>query len=413
MSKIDTGKEGTNIPDDFNIPSCGLEDVDRAVFSLFEKRLQLEVKIDGQATKVPVVFAAGERFALTRRRKPIRDRNNALILPLISISRKSIDHSPNLGGYGTAISPRDQDFYVVRRRLDKSDRDYQNIINKRRIKNQDNVANRANFGDNTNFPGNIAKPDTFATRRNGNNLSFLSDDTGYLLKNDIDDNIFEIITIPYPEFFLSEYEITFWTQYMQESNQMIETLMASFDGQGHEFLVHTDKGYEFVAYVANTFSAQDNFEDFSNDERIIKYSFSMKVPAYLIAPQHPGTSSPFRRFVSAPHIEFGIYQTTVPISTPGEFDSNKDNVNKFILSDVEVLNSRGEQPLARGQDGARALEVMEDPFSGETTKRYVKVLTTNQRAGETVASARSRVKLEDPTDEASSLRAPKIETQFS
>ena len=62
MAKIDTGKEGTNIPEDFSIPPCGLEDVDRAVFSLFEKRLQLEVKIDGQTTKVPVVFAARVLF---------------------------------------------------------------------------------------------------------------------------------------------------------------------------------------------------------------------------------------------------------------------------------------------------------------------------------------------------------------
>ena len=62
MSKIDTGYEGTNVPEDFSIPSCGIEDVDRAIFDLFDKKLKLEVQINEKTTKVPVVFAAGERF---------------------------------------------------------------------------------------------------------------------------------------------------------------------------------------------------------------------------------------------------------------------------------------------------------------------------------------------------------------
>ena len=38
--------------------------------------------------------------------------------------------------------------------------------NKLRLKNQDNVATRQNFVTSSIFPGNIAKPDTFASRRN-------------------------------------------------------------------------------------------------------------------------------------------------------------------------------------------------------------------------------------------------------
>jgi hypothetical protein len=82
------GYEGFNVPDDFKIPPCGIEDVDRAVFELFDKRLAFEVKVNEQTTKVPVVFAAGERFALTKRLKPIRDKNNALVLPLIALKFK-------------------------------------------------------------------------------------------------------------------------------------------------------------------------------------------------------------------------------------------------------------------------------------------------------------------------------------
>ena len=34
--KIKTGYEGTNVPDDFSIPPVGIEDIDRAIFTLFD-----------------------------------------------------------------------------------------------------------------------------------------------------------------------------------------------------------------------------------------------------------------------------------------------------------------------------------------------------------------------------------------
>ena len=102
-------------------------------FHLFDKRLNFSIEVDGEAKKVPVVFAAGERFALTRRSANFRDVNNTLILPIISIERGTIDYSPGLGTYGTPIATRDQISYTVKRRLDSADRDYQNIINKKRI----------------------------------------------------------------------------------------------------------------------------------------------------------------------------------------------------------------------------------------------------------------------------------------
>ena len=113
------------------------------------------------------------------------DKNNALILPIIAIHRKSIDISANLGGYGTAIAPRDQELYVVKKRLSKKDRDYQNIINRPGLKSQKNVASRANFASSEIFPGKTAKPGTIATRRNGKNLSYVPQSTDGLLENNL------------------------------------------------------------------------------------------------------------------------------------------------------------------------------------------------------------------------------------
>ena len=93
-NKIISDFDGNNSPEDFTIPSIGIEDIDRAIFELFDKKLSFEVKSQGKLQKVPVIFAAGERFALTRRKNPLRDKDNALILPIISIARNDIDFSP-------------------------------------------------------------------------------------------------------------------------------------------------------------------------------------------------------------------------------------------------------------------------------------------------------------------------------
>ena len=179
--KLDTGYEGA-VAEDFNIPPSGIEETDRALFDLFDKRLAFQVKVKEQSTKVPVVFSTGERFALTRRKRAIRDKNNALILPVIAIHRTGIDTSASQGGYGTPIAYRDQQNYIVRKRLDKKDRNYQKIVNKLRLKNQHNVAARANFARSDTFPGNVAKSGRLASRRNLNNLSFIDDPNGDLLK---------------------------------------------------------------------------------------------------------------------------------------------------------------------------------------------------------------------------------------
>ena len=390
--------EGENIPDDFSIPPCGIEDMDKALFNLFNDRIHFTIEVDNEPKKVPVVFATGERFALTKRLLPIRDRNNALILPIVSIRRKNIDFTPGLGGMGTPIATRDQESYIIKKRLSKKDRKYQNIINKLRLKNQYNVSSRAGFLDKDFFPGNNAIPDRLATRRNDRNLSFLQDPNGKLLRDDIENNIFEIITIPYPEFILANYEVVFWTQYTIHMNQMLEALVSRFDGQEKGFQIETDSGYKFVAFFEGQFSSQDNFDNFSNEERVIKYTFNVKVPGFIIAPQQPGLPSPFRRTYSAPVIEFGIKQVSTQVVSDDQLGVKPNDVDKFILSDVNILNSRGDKTTQRDREGVKLLDIVRNPFTGENEASYSRVITRNQRSGETVASSQIVIDLETFND---------------
>jgi hypothetical protein len=374
------GREGNNITENFNMPSIGIEDIDRAIFTLFDKTLNFNVTYQGETTKVPVIFATGERFALTRRDSPIRDTNNALILPMISIMRQDFDFSPGQSGKGTAIAFGEIPEYYVKRRLGKEDRNYQNIINKIGLTNQSNVSSRKNFGLNEISPGNTAKPNTLASRRNGKNLTFMAGMAKSGLQSNLGDNIFEIIDIPYPTFVAVKYNIIFWTQYIQQANQIIESLYSIFKTK-HEIQMVTDTGYELVAFFGDTVSANNNFDDFSNDERTIKHSFDVTIPGYILAPNNNDLGSPFRSFFSAPQIEFGYYDALNPVIVRQDMD--QADSSDFILSDVEMVEDiKGS--LRRGQSSEEVQVMVRDPFTNEEVTTYGKVKLRNQRAGETV-----------------------------
>jgi len=265
------------------------------------------------------------------------------------------------------------------------------------LENQDDVASRKNFGD-----ANLRRQSdagTVASRRNTRltTRERFDFEKGMLLAPNLGRNIFETITIPFPKFYKATYEITYWTQYTSHMNQMIENTVNSVETQGKNFKIKSDKGYWFVAYLGESFSPGDNFDDFTGDERIIRYSFNIHSYAYFMANQNPGQPSPFRYKMSAPQINFGIFSINGPITVPGALTSDvgTGDINKFILDDVEVLDNKGDKIESNSQVIENVTEKIVDPFGDGSTYREVKVLTRNQRQGETVARSRIVRKIDD------------------
>lgn len=383
--KLFTKFDGTNVPEDFEFPSIEIEDIDRTVFNFFDKELSFETESDGKTRKVPVVFATGERFALTRRDNPIRDKNNALILPIISIIRQDIDISIQQHGLGTPISYADQPGYYVKKRLASHDRQYQNIINKLGLKNQKNVASRNNFLNNDVSPGNIAKNETTTSRRNTKGLSFFSNGDGISLKENLGKNIFEIIETPYPQFVAIKYEAIFWSQYMNQANQILQTVFNSFEGQRHEKLLKTDNGYEMLMMFDKSFALDNNFDNFTDDERLIKHSVGLVVGGYIINPKNAkGIPNTLRSYYSAPEIDFGYKEANTNVVFKNERENKDTNLNKNILSDLNNINSFKE--TKRGNTSEDLEYFVENPFTGEKETKYSKVLSSNKRKGEAVIS---------------------------
>jgi len=239
---LSSGYDHQNISD-VQIPSCGLEDVDVALFSIFDKELRFyvtnnEAIKESNLKKVPVIFAAGEKWAMLKKGQPLRDKSGTLILPLITVMRTGVEQSVATDIIGRGINQQ-TGVLKVRRKLDSSDRVYQNLINKIYLINQQNVA--------VNPTDPHVMNQLLTTREVGSQRNDLNITNGALMTPNIADNIYETLTLPAPQFFSAKYEITFWTQYTQQMNQLMEVFMSSFLPQGQCFKLSTNKGYWFVA----------------------------------------------------------------------------------------------------------------------------------------------------------------------
>ncbi len=344
---LPSGFDGPSSPSDLTVPPVGIEDADVALFNLFDKEISIQVS-DGEKglRKVPVIFAAGEKWALLKRKRALRDRNNSLVLPLITVVRTSIQQASNEDITGRGINQQTGDL-VIKRRLDASDRAYQGIINKLNVQHQQNLAVGLDTGD----------AGQFTSSRAAGSLS--EDPTvsgGGVLMPDRTDNIYEFVMIPSPQFYTATYVVTFWGQYSTHMKQMLEQLLASFLPQGNCWRIDTTAGYWFVASVdGNVYTAEDNTEDFSSEERVLKHKFTVKVPAYILASATPGAPVPIKRYTSAPSVSFDV--STESLDEPGGV------IDPFLGADDPTLPTQNGQTKRRDQRDTNGTRLY--PSTGE------------------------------------------------
>ena len=269
-----TGYEGDGNTD-YIIPSCGVEDLDLAVFNLFDKQIPLYYDLHGEIKKVPVIFATGERFALLRRKQPITDRNGALILPLVSITRSSLENVPAKGIANNQMFPN-----IVTKRISQKDlvyRQQQNIEKLKNVKGED-----------------------------------LPQDADLSLKPRTEKNIVETIEMPPIKYFGANYEVSIWSSFTQQMNKLLEAIMSAYTlNPGQQFRLESDKGYTFSAFVDSSISQDTNYNDFTDAERYIKYNMTISTTGYIIAPNILGGKTALRSFMSAPEVSFDVLEEHV------------------------------------------------------------------------------------------------------
>jgi len=391
-------QQGNSIPTDLEIPSCTIEDTDRALFNLFDKQLPFVYRHKEGNRRVPVIFASGERFAVLRRKEPLRDKGGAIILPLISIMRTGITQSPTIGAGSAQNLP-----VTIKKKISSEDPLYQRLVNRQSFKASDDLVSgeaRPNWptAETGSLPGRIA------TRRGGSKTS-MDTQKGRVLETSLGKNIFEIITMPPPKYYTATYEVTFWTQYTQQMNNMLMAMMSLYQSYSQRtFRLETAKGYWFVAYMGDSLTPGNNFDDFTDSERLIRYSFEVTVPAYIVGNVYPGSQNRLRKFYSAPTLSFDadIFNESYVENPPAAVNSG--NPESHILDALRTIDGPvpgqaigtnnaskeiGGTPVAKvgnttTDSNAQTIELAVDPFTGQRVRRRVFVKSRLRRSGETV-----------------------------
>ena len=325
------------------------------------------------------------------------------------------------------------------RKIDKSTGVFKRFVNEEGFENSPDMTTPVN-GD---LPGRVAK------RLNNPPPPDPTDVKGFPTTS-LRQNVYETIVMPPVKFFTANYDVTFWCQYTTQMNDMMSALISMYQNNfKRTFKLETDKGYWFVGFVDTDLASGNNSDDFTDDERLVRYSFSLKVGAYVIAPEYPGAPAYVRRTVSAPQISFSTVSPNGQFSLPATFSGapTRNDPDMHILKDLysefdpipgtgvgqtaqsaakQAINSIGAESTpspsgggAAGTSGGSAgggsagsamiggketsnanaaaniITTEIDPFTGRKVKKVLRIKSANQRKGETVLKEEGMIDLGD------------------
>ena len=168
---------------------------------------------------------------------------------------------------------------------------------------------------------------------------------------------------------------------------MIETFLNSVDVPGRlEFAITIDKGYEYVVFVSSDITFDNNFNDYTENERIIKYSFTLTLPGYMINSKQPGLPKLTRSYYSAPNIEFSYLDAGSPVRVNYQPEREGEKIKRHVLADINAID---ESDNRRGESSEGIEEFIPNPFGDGDKKVLSRVRSKNARTGETVASSKT------------------------
>lgn len=241
-----------------------IEDVDRGVKRWFERVVDAHVQVaQGERRAVAFTFASGERWVAAADRKGIRDRDGRLILPIIQVRRTGLDPVTHRSAMGTDTARLQIARLVSEKTADLASLDLSRPISERRLR---------------------------------------------------DAAIYDIYSIPFPRQNVLSYQVTVQAQYQTHINEIIEKIQSRLNfvsvpsfvislsdevrnngiptGDGSTELAHPEhapfdlrpplKGYYVVGYMEGELGDAGDLDEFTDQERILQFNFSFKVPASLV-----------------------------------------------------------------------------------------------------------------------------------
>lgn len=223
-----------------------IETIDMGLYNWADNTLALHTTTNEGWKKVPVIWLGSERAFQVKKDELLRDGDDRLKLPIISVTRESITKDPTFKG-------RFQAHYN-----EKDDYKGGTVTITRRIQ-QEKTRNFTN--------ADIAR------------LLKDSRETGPQLNNK-HKTVYQEITIPVPSYVTVMYSIIIRTEYQQQMNDLVAPFITK-TGNINGFFFEQD-GYKYEGFIQPDFTEVKNVKDLGDDERMFETIVQIKVLGYLI-----------------------------------------------------------------------------------------------------------------------------------
>jgi len=236
---------GNNFSDNYSIT---LKDVDTSVLNHVKNVMKPLVKEANETFKIPVYYGNEERWKSARKRGVLRDKNNALILPLIMLRRTELSRN-DLSGQSFPHDVKGKFVDVVRANKWSKENQY----------------------------------DRFAVQQGVQ-------------------PVYENIVTGMPNYSDVNYEFVLWTNFIEQMNPLIE----SFVDQSHTYWGDGTN----IKFLCTLDSISDASEMNQDGERFIKSTFSVTSKAYLL-PEYLNSVitnkvSNMKKFTTVSRVTFGF-----------------------------------------------------------------------------------------------------------
>jgi hypothetical protein len=231
-----------------------LETIDRAMISFVDEELNLFTTTNNGFKKVPVLWVTSERSFQVKHNKDLRDKEETLILPLITVDRTDVTKEPNFRGTVFAnLYPVDDarggTITVARRINPKKTAEFQNA-----------AANRKYGADN-----NV---DSKMFNTNKRNMSTAK-------------TVYETITMPIPTWIKVTYQVSLRTEYQQQMNELVRPFLTVPGNSTRPKRIEAE-GHYYEISIDGSFVNNSNKASLGMEQRNYETNINIEVLGYLI-----------------------------------------------------------------------------------------------------------------------------------
>jgi len=239
---------------EIEFPASTLETIDKAMLEFIDETLNLSVDTNNGFEKVPVLWVTAERAYQIKHSKDLRDKEEMLILPLITVNRSSVTKEPNFKGsvYANLYPENDAKggtITIARKINQKKTAEFQNAEANRKYGVDKNVASKMK-------------------NTNKRNMSAAK-------------TVYETITIPIPVWVKVMYEITVRSEYQQQLNQMVTPFLTVPGNSRTPKRIEND-GHYYEIFIDGNLTDTSNKAALGMERRNYETTINIETLGYLI-----------------------------------------------------------------------------------------------------------------------------------